>query len=128
LADDALNCKIEASQRVPQNTQIWTSPSYQTSSFATCNQIGYSVFCNSSGGDTIGGGTYSVDANAGLRKQATLRCMARNGCRSVSVPPCPANVTPAQLRGGGPRGNLPPAFGPNTCYIAKEGIDVLGNL
>lgn len=127
MKDDTLNCQVEAAQRVPQNIQIGSRPSFQTPSFTTCNGIGNSVFCNTSGGNTIGGGTYSFDANAVLRNQAANQCLTRKGYRSVSIPPCPQGVLPGQLKGGGPAGNLPPPFGPNTCYIVKEGVDVLGN-
>lgn len=122
--DDTLTCKIEASQRVPQNIQINSTPTYTTPAYTTCNNIGYSTYCNTSGGQTYGGDTYSVDANTGLRNQALAQCMSRKGYRSAAIPPCPAGVTPANLKGNG---NRLPRLGQNTCYIAKGGVQVIGN-
>lgn len=127
LKNDQLNCQIEATQRVPQNMQIRTTPTYTTPVTTTCNQIGYSTYCNSSGGDTYGGKAYSVDENSGLRQQASLQCMARLGYRSYDIPPCPKGVTPNQLKSI-PVGKGAQRITPRTCYIATDEGQTYGDL
>lgn len=125
LESDKLDCEVSATQRVPQNMQIKTTPTYTTPTYTTCNNIGYSTYCNTTGGQTYGGQTYSVDANAGLRQRAFSQCMAQKGWRSVAIPPCPDGVTPAQLT---LNGNRLPSLSQGTCFIAKDGMQVIGNL
>lgn len=125
VASEKLDCEVSAAQRVPQNMQVKTTPTYTTPTNTTCNKIGYSTFCNTTGGQTYGGQTYSVDANADLRRRAFSQCMAQKGWRSASIPPCPEGVTPAQLTLSG---NRLPALSRGTCYIAKDGVEVIGTL
>ena len=125
LESEELDCEVAAAQRVPQNIQVKTTPTYTTPTYTTCNNIGYSTFCNSTGGQIYGGQTYSVDANADLRGRAFSQCMAQKGWRSASIPPCPAGVTPEQLT---VRANRLPTLSRGTCYIAKDGVQVIGNL
>jgi hypothetical protein len=125
LESEKLDCEVSAARRVPQNMQVNTTPTYTTPTYTTCNNIGYSTFCNTTGGQTYGGQTYSVDANADLRQRAFSQCMAQKGWRSVSIPPCPEGVTPAQLTLSG---NRLPRLSQGTCFIAKNGMQVIGNL
>ena len=104
IKNDNTNCQIDAAQRVPVQTQISQTPTYTTPVQTTCNSygtgfgVGYGVstsaqtFCTQSGGQTYGGTIQSYDANAGLRSQATLQCMANKGYRYVNIAACPSGV------------------------------------
>lgn len=117
---DVTNCQVYAAQQVPQNQVIRTSSSYTTPVQTTCNHIGTQVFCNTSGGQTYGGGTYSVDANANLRSRVYHQCLADRGYRYVNLPVCPAGVV---LKN---RGKLPP-LSRTTCYMATpDGRSAIG--
>jgi hypothetical protein len=104
------SCQVYAAQQVPQNMQVRQSPSYTTPVNTYCNRIGTQTLCNSYGGDTIGGGVYSVDANGILRNKVFLQCMASTGHQYVNISPCPAGV---QLK---TNGRLPNLSG-KTCYM-----------
>jgi len=54
-----------------------------------CNEFTNS--CSAYGGNTYGGQTYSVDANAGLRQNVIQQCMAKRGWQLVNLPPCGVN-------------------------------------
>jgi hypothetical protein len=119
------DCQIEAAQRVPQQMVVRTTPSYTTPVQTQCNRIGTQTFCNSTGGDTYGGQTYTSDANAGLRVQAFAQCMGDKGYRFVNVPACPMGTTAANLD----KSPVLRPFSRNTCYFVTEsGQSAVGNL
>lgn len=119
------NCQIEAAQRVPQKMVSRTTPSYTTPVQTQCNRIGTQTFCNSTGGDTYGGQTYTSDANAGLRVQAFAQCMGDKGYRFVNVPVCPEG---AEIKGSFLEPRLR-KLSVNTCYlITPDGRSFIGNL
>ncbi|MBT9382791.1 hypothetical protein KM176_02855 [Pseudooceanicola sp. CBS1P-1] len=124
--DATTDCQIEAARRVPQSIQIGTTPSYTTPIQTSCNRIGTQVFCNTTGGDTIGGNTYSYDANSGLRQSAYRQCIAHKGFLDLSIPACPKDqdvtilATPASTR--------LPKLGASSCYRADETGITLANL
>jgi hypothetical protein len=115
--NDWLNCKIEAAQRVPQNTVIDTTPVYRAPVRTQCYSTGYgNVNCTQTGGQTYGGDTYSYDANTDLRIDAHKQCMIRSGYRSVNIPKCSSE---AKIR---PMSERLPPLSAGTCYVAdKEG-------
>lgn len=88
---DIFDCKVEATQAVPQNTQLRSSPAYRTPLVTRCTE----KRCYTTGGDLIGGNTYSYDANAGLRREYLARCLASKGYSATTLPVCP---TDAQIR------------------------------
>ncbi|MFM2477317.1 hypothetical protein [Celerinatantimonas sp. MCCC 1A17872] len=108
------DCKIEAVQRVPQHIVSSTMPTYTTPVQTRCNTIGTQVFCNTTGGQTYGGQTYTSDTNAGLRKQAFVECLVDHGYRFVTIPACPLGTTQYNLDSSN---GLQP-LSSNTCYIA----------
>lgn len=112
MQNDFTDCEIEAAQRVPQQMTIGTTPTYTTPLSTQCVNNGYSVSCNTTGGQTYGGQTYSYDANAGLRGKAEAQCLIRSGYSLATIPKCPegANVRPvlAQLY----------PLSTNTCYVS----------
>ena len=119
------DCQIEAAQRVPQQMVVRTTPSYTTPVQTQCNRIGTQTFCNSTGGDTYGGQTYTSDANAGLRVQAFAQCMGDKGYRFVNVPACPMGTTVADLD----KSPVLRPFSRITCYVVTEsGQNAMGNL
>ncbi|CUH77400.1 hypothetical protein TRM7557_01353 [Tritonibacter multivorans] len=116
---DVLDCQIEASQRVPQNLQVRTTPAYTTPVNTYCSGSGYYVSCNSYGGQTIGGDTYTIDVNSSLRAKARAQCVARKGYRAVSIPPCPVGVNAESMKLKSKQGVLAlPKFSSKTCYFA----------
>ncbi|WP_111429951.1 hypothetical protein [Rhodobacteraceae bacterium DSL-40] len=92
ISVDNTECQVEATQRVPAQIQYSQTPAYTTPASVTCNQYGTQTFCNQTGGQTYGGEMQSYDANAGLRQQVHLQCMARKGYQLVNLPACPAGV------------------------------------
>lgn len=119
------DCQIEAAQRVPQQMVVQTTPTYTTPVQTQCNQIGTQTFCNSTGGGTSGGQTYSTDANTGLRIRAYGQCMAGKGYQFVNIPPCPIGTTAADLDKS--RVLLP--LSRNTCYfVTPNNQSAIGNL
>lgn len=100
-------CQVEALQSVPQSVAVGTTPRYTTPVQTNCYDTGYGLQCNSTGGQTLGGQTYSYDPNSDLRNRVEAQCMANRGYSLVSLPVC----TPEQRRSGNLRGfpaNLPP--------------------
>lgn len=119
------NCQIEAAQRVPQQMVVQTTPSYTTPVQTQCNRIGTQTFCNSTGGDTYGGQTYTSDANAGLRVQAFAQCMGDKGYRFVNIPACPEG---SEIKGSFLEPRLR-KLSVNTCYVmTPDGRGAVGNL
>jgi len=86
MQSEFTDCEIEAAQRVPQQMAIGTTPTYTTPVQTQCVNYGYSVSCQTTGGQTYGGNTYSYDANDGLRSKAEAQCLYRRGYRFTTVP------------------------------------------
>ena len=84
---DIFDCRVEATRAVPQNTQLRSSPGYRTPITTRCSD----KRCTTTGGDIIGGRTYSYDANAGLRREYLARCIASKGYSATTLPTCPSN-------------------------------------
>lgn len=104
------NCQVEAVQRVPAQQVIESTPGFTTPTQTYCNRIGSQVICNTTGGQTFGGGVTTTDANAGLRQKVFGQCMADRGYRYVSLPPCPQGAQFQKSNG------LPPLTA-RTCYL-----------
>lgn len=102
-ANDALNCKVEATNKVPANLQLGQTPTYTTPTYITpmtTNCYGYS--CSTSGGQVMGGQTYggnvySYDANQDLRAAVAQQCMTNKGYKLIETRLCAANEIPANL-------------------------------
>lgn len=90
---DNFECRLAATKQVPINTQIATTPTYRTPTETRCD--GFS--CVTTGGQTLGGQTYSVDANAQIRSEYYGRCLAAKGYTFYPVTPCPKNSVPTEL-------------------------------
>lgn len=88
LNSDFVNCRVRATQSVPVNTQVRTTPTYVTPVQTNCYSTGYSVQCNTTGGQVHGGNTYSYDANSALRNDVVAQCMTQQGYQSVALPVC----------------------------------------
>lgn len=112
MQSDFTDCKIEAAQRVPQQMTIATTPTYTTPVQTQCVNYGYSVNCQTTGGQTYGGDTYSYDANVSLRAAAEAQCLSRNGYRLTTVPKCPVGAKTKPIR------EQLYALSANTCYVA----------
>lgn len=113
----ATECQISAAQRVPPNVQVHTTPTYTSPSQTYCNRIGTQVLCNTVGGDTYGGQTYSTDANEPLRQKAVQMCMGDRGYRFVSIPACPRDTPEERMQ----RSPKLPALSSKTCYTVTPG-------
>lgn len=85
---DQTNCRVNAANSVPVNTQIGTTPTYSTPVQTNCYNTGYSVSCQSTGGQVYGGNAYSYDANSRLRANVVQQCMADRGYQLISFPVC----------------------------------------
>ena len=100
---DVFECRLAATQQVPVNTQIETTPTYTTPTYTTPLQ----TTCNgtscvttggvTTGGQIMGGQTYSYDANAGLREEFIHRCLAGKGYRFVDLPKCASGTVPQSI-------------------------------
>jgi hypothetical protein len=90
LNDDFLNCRVRATQSVPVNTQIRTTPVHITPQRTDCFTQGGATRCQTTGGQRIGGRTTSYDANASLRQEVQSQCMRKLGYQAVSLPVCKA--------------------------------------
>ncbi len=118
---DLFDCRINAARMVPTDTQIATTPRYTTPVQTQCYNIGYSVQCHSTGGQTYGGNTYSYDANQDLRARYLAQCLASKGYSATEIPACDAKKVPAgtleMLRG------KQRAPSENACYVPiTEGV------
>jgi len=89
----SFDCEVEANRKVPTNTQVRSTPGYVTPVYTSC--YGYS--CTSTGGQTVGGGTYSYDTNSDLRFEYMGRCLQEKGYTIVSVPTCLPGRVPESL-------------------------------
>ena len=88
-SNDLFECELFASQNVPVNTQIATNPSFNLPIQTSC----YGNSCYTTGGQTVGGGTYSYDANENLRTEFHDRCMAQRRYSAAILPLCPSNIS-----------------------------------
>ncbi|TCM85540.1 hypothetical protein [Rhodovulum steppense] len=111
---DFTNCRIEAAQRVPQHTMTRTTPTYTTPIQTQCYNYGYTVSCNTTGGQTYGGNTYTYDANLELRAAAEAQCLHRKGYTLTTIPKCPPGEKTKPVR------EQLYALSRNTCYVADE--------
>lgn len=130
LANDVLNCRVEASQRVPSSMQVgqtptWTTPQ-QTSCYGTNYGYGTQANCYTTGGQTYGGQTYSYDANEALRKQVADQCLARKGWRLINLPACAKGVDVSQLKDRWTSRMNP--LKASSCYIGMEDDMYIGHL
>lgn len=95
---DDYNCELAAARAVPQALRIATTPTYSTPVTTNCYNTGYSVQCNTSGGQVYGGDTYSYDANRQLRNEFYASCMANKGWTVYELENCDPEKVPATLR------------------------------
>jgi hypothetical protein len=110
------SCQVYAAQQVPANIRTSTTPAYTTPVQTYCNNIGGFTSCNSTGGQTYGGDTYSTDVNSSLRAKVLNQCYAQNGIGYYTFSPC----TPEAAADFKPSSNLP-KLQQNTCTIALQG-------
>jgi hypothetical protein len=73
-----LNCAVDATQKVPANTVVASTP--VTASPVRCNTVGNQTSCT---GGSSGGRVYSYDANDSLREQVRLQCLENVGVQRV---------------------------------------------
>lgn len=78
--------------------KVVTTPTYTTPTQTSCYNNGYSVQCNTTGGQTYGGDTYSFDANKKLRSEFYAQCMIDKGWSVVNVPNCDPKKVPEALK------------------------------
>lgn len=122
---DITSCQVVAAQQVPQNMQLSTTPTFTTPAYTTCNQVGWTMICNTTGGNTVGGQVSSYDANADLRNRVVSMCLSRRGYGSAQIAPCPAGKTPMDL---GTSILKLPQLTNRTCYIVQDGRTYIGIL
>lgn len=78
-ASDLTDCEVHALQAAPRAVSTTPNAAYQMPDNVQCTQVGYYTNCYNYGGQTIGGGTTTVDHNAELRSRVTIQCMAQRG-------------------------------------------------
>lgn len=100
---DYFECKLSAARAVPTDARVGTTPTYTTPVQTNCYTVGYSVQCNTTGGQTYGGQTYTYDANKKLRNSYLARCLASRGYSATELPVCDtkklSQTTLAKLHG-----------------------------
>jgi len=106
-----LQCRIDAANMVPINTQLATTPQYRTPVTTNCHNYGGSIQCNQSGGQVFGGQTYSYDANSDLRGQYANQCMNNQGYSYIQLRRCGER----DLTGGIPQYSTLPSLSSNAC-------------
>jgi len=114
---ELVNCQVAGVRNVPVNTQIGQSPSFVTPVTTSCFGGGYSIHCTQSGGDVIGGGVYSYDANSKLREALVAQCMREKGFQYITVRQC----KDADLKNGLPNYRTLPPLNSNAC-VAKDSL------
>jgi hypothetical protein len=123
---DFFECKVAAATAVPANTQIDTTPIFNTPVQTNCYSYGYSgVQCSSTGGQVYGGDTYSYDANAGLRQEHEARCMAARGYRVSQFPVCAPSKVPTDFATIAGSTIRPPKEGSCIVVFANGGSNLL---
>ncbi|MGP3726394.1 hypothetical protein SAMN05421763_1145 [[Luteovulum] sphaeroides subsp. megalophilum] len=113
---DYFECEVAAARGVPQETRIGTTPSYTTPTQTSCYNTGYSVQCQTTGGQTYGGQTYTYDANSELRATYFARCLASRGYSVVELPKCDRAKVPAEVLQKLAGKQRPPRE--DACYVA----------
>ena len=93
---DRFECKVESTQEVPANYRTSSSSGYTTP--VSCN-TNYSGGVDCTGGQTVGGGTKTVDVNSGLRDDYFGRCMAKKGYKNIKaqISECKKHQIPAGI-------------------------------
>lgn len=94
---DYFECELAAARGVPQDTRVGTTPVYSTPVQTNCYNIGYSVQCNTTGGQVYGGDTYTYDANSELRASYFARCLVARGYNVIDLPKCDSSKVPEEL-------------------------------
>ena len=89
-SSDLLHCRVESLAQAPVATQIRQWPPTYIPTRRYCDAAGR---CVTDGGFFAPGEVYSVDVNAGLRRDLEARCMAQRGYASVELPRCPTGET-----------------------------------
>lgn len=102
MQNDELDCKVSAVKDVPAAMKTETSPGYWVPKKG--DRDGY----------WVPGSSYSVDVNAGLRKDIIDRCMSRRGYQAIEVPQC-TDTGPATIATGH-KGRMAPLTA-NSCAV-----------
>lgn len=89
LQDDLLNCRVDALEDAPVATQIRRGAPRFYPGYTRCRSDGT---CYRTGGYFYPGEVYTVDTNAGLRRDLRNRCMAQQGYSPVELPRCRAQA------------------------------------
>lgn len=114
LNADQTACEVQALKDAPVANQIRQHPPIYVPGARKCDAAGNCVVYP---GHWVGGGFYTVDVNAGLRRRVQDMCMARKGYDPVSLPRCPQSVVraaPKQTTGRLPR------LTESTCVIRND--------
>jgi hypothetical protein len=112
---DLLSCKVDALEKAPVANQIRQAPPYYVPGRRYCRPDGS---CYYSGGFFAGGELYSVDVNAGLRRDLRRQCMALLGYRPVEVPRCGNGTVTA-----GTTLSTMPTLSPQSCAVRDSSGD-----
>jgi hypothetical protein len=112
---DLLDCRVEALDKAPVATQIRQAPPYYVPSRRYCQADGR---CYYSGGFFAGGELYSVDVNAGLRRDLRRQCMALRGYSPVEVPRCGSGAVAS-----GTTLATMPTLSPQSCAVRDNSGD-----
>jgi hypothetical protein len=118
MEDDLVNCKVAAVKDAPVATQIRRGAPRYYPGYLRCNNSGQ---CYHTGGYFYPGEVYSVDVNAGLRRDLENRCMARKGYAPIELPRCRAGVTVAGTTDRTTRTDIMPPLSQNSCIIEGDG-------
>lgn len=118
MEDDLLNCKVAAVKDAPVATQLRRGAPRYYPGYVRCNNGGQ---CYRTGGYFYPGEVYSVDVNAGLRRDLVNRCMARQGYSPVELPRCRAGTGSDGAADQTARTDTMPPLSQNSCIIGTEG-------
>jgi hypothetical protein len=118
IVADMLSCRLQAANKVPANTQIASIPGYSTP--VSCSD--YSC----QGGSSVGGTTWTYDANTGLRNDVYNQCMYSEGYEfnTQPIPVCRPEQIPASYVSSKTKLHSPQ---PGSCLIFG-GVDYAGNV
>ena len=114
MENDLLNCKVAAVKDAPVASQLRRGAPRYYPGYLRCNHGGQ---CYRTGGYFYPGEVYSVDVNAGLRKDLENRCMARKGYAPVALPRCPAGTASGAATDQTAQVNTMPPLSQNSCII-----------
>ncbi len=115
MENDLLDCKVAALADAPVSTQLRRGPPRYVPGYRHCDGKGR---CYRSGGYFYPGDVYSVDVNAGLRRDLLNRCMAARGFSPVELPRCRTGTAPALSTD---LTDAMPPLSPNSCLFEGEG-------